>query len=138
VFVALAIGTRAGLVVILPLIAGDGLLAPAARALARSAVVDVTRPAGLHREGNALINVVFTANGVLAPALGGVMVAVASPGAVLLIDAASFAVVAGAMASRRLPSGAAAPSADETGLRRLRDALSYVAERPVLRSLLSG
>jgi predicted MFS family arabinose efflux permease len=138
VFVALAIGAPAGLVVILPLVAVDGLLAPAARALARSAVVDVTRPAGLHREGNALINVVFTANGVLAPALGGLMVAATGPAAVLLIDAASFAAVAAVMAGCRLPSGAATPSPQETGVRRLRDALSYVAQRPVLRGLLGG
>jgi hypothetical protein len=104
IFAGLAVASpRAGLAAILPLLALDGMLAPTARALTRSAVVAVTHPAGLHREGNALINVVFTTNGIVAPAIGGILVATTGPASALLIDAASFVLAAGALGTASLP-----------------------------------
>jgi Transmembrane secretion effector len=135
---AAAVTGGAGLALILPLVALDGVLSPATRALARTALVRVTAPADLLREGNALVNTVFTVNGVLAPALGGVMVALLTPAAVLAVDAASFVLAAAALARCRLPRVGVEPAAHEPGFARVREALGYVRRRAVLRGLLGG
>ena len=67
----------------------DGAVAPAARALTRASATAVLAPAGQLREGNALLNVAFTA-GAAGPALGGLVVAGAGVEAALFADAASF------------------------------------------------
>ena len=125
-----------GLLAILILVALDGLIAPTARALSRATLVAVTRPAGLHREGNAVVNVVFTANGVLAPAVGGVLVALMSPAAVLVLDAASFVLAAAALATCRLPHAAAASRERGGAVGSLTDALAHVRRHPLLGRLL--
>ena len=51
-------------------------------------------PRGLLREGNALLNIGFTAGAAAGPALAGVVVATAGPRTALFADAASFAAVA--------------------------------------------
>ena len=87
------------------------------------------------REGNAILNIGFTAGAAAGPALAGLLVATAGAQISLLADAASFVVVAALLfTSRALP----AAQGDEGGgwMDRLRRGLDYVRERPALRRLL--
>ncbi len=59
------------LAAVLALAAIDGSLASAARALTRAAAAGALKPAGLLREGNAVLNICFTAGAALGPALAG-------------------------------------------------------------------
>jgi hypothetical protein len=79
------------------LVVADGFMAPVARALARTATVEVTRPAGLHREGNAVLNVIFTVSCAAGPALAGATVAGVGAELALLGNAASFLAAAVAL-----------------------------------------
>lgn len=79
---------------VLVLAAMDGVLAVAARALIRSVNATVLRPAGLLREGNAIINLGVTGGGALGPAIAGILVATAGAGSALAVDAATFAACA--------------------------------------------
>jgi MFS family permease len=98
-----------GLPLLLSLVALDGVIAPVSRATVRTALVGATEPAGLLREGNAIVNVVFTANAVLAPAVGGGLVAAFGWQVALLLNVASF--VAAAATAGGLGVPAAAPEA---------------------------
>jgi predicted MFS family arabinose efflux permease len=131
-FLLLVVTLPLGLVAVLPFVILDGLIAPTARALARSALVSVATPRGLLREANAVVNVVFTVNGVAANALGGVLVAVVGPRAALTVDVLSF--LAAAVAVRRI----AAPTAsrNSSGRSRLREALRFARARDVIGGLL--
>jgi hypothetical protein len=133
VFVAIAatIGTAPAAVAALVLL--DGLLAPAARAFARAGLAALTRPLGLLRQANALANVLFTVNGVLAPALGALLVALAGPAAALLGDALTFLITAALIGALRVPA-----TEDDRGKRRVRAALAHVRRRPILAALLVG
>ena len=119
----------------LPLVAIDGLAGPAARAIARTATVAITRPAGLHREGNATLNLLFTANAAAGPAIGGLVVVALAPAAALAVDAASFVLAAAVLAGAALPGE---PEAEGCTLERFRSGLSYVRDRPLLGRLLGG
>jgi MFS family permease len=114
----------------------DGSLAVAGRALTRAAAAAVLTPAGQLREGNALLNVGFTAAGALGPAAGGLVVAGLGVQTALLLDAASFVAVAllllGASTVPSLKAG------KESWRARLREGYSYVAGRPILRRLLAA
>jgi hypothetical protein len=136
-FVALAIiADNFLLVAIVALAALDGSLALAGRAFTRAAAAAVLKPAGQLREGNALLNVGFTAAGALGPAAAGLVVAGLGVQAALLADAVSFLLVAVTLlAARSLPSVKAEPDPWRT---RLREGLRYVAHRPVLRRLLGA
>lgn len=95
IFAALALSAgRAGLAGILVLVAADGLIAPVSRALVRSTIAAVTRPAGLLAEGNAAVNVAFTTNAMLASAVGGVLTATLGAPAALAFNALTFLAVA--------------------------------------------
>ncbi len=126
------------LVPILLLAVFDGSIASSARALTRASASAVLAPAGALREGNALINVAFTAGSAGGPALGGIVVATAGAGTALAADAISFLLVALLLlATRHLPNPE--PDSEQVGWReRLRLGLSYVAERPALRRLLGA
>src|SRR5439155_5336315 len=79
-------------------------------------------------------NIGFTAAGAGGPAIAGVVVAGLGVQTALLLDAASFMVVAATLATARaLPTIKAKA---DPWRRRLRDGLSYVAERPILSRLL--
>jgi hypothetical protein len=135
VFAVLTVGAHAGLAVVLPLVVLDGILAPTARALARGTLIGHARPAGLLRETNALVNVVFTANGVLAPALGGLLVASAGVPAALAADAASFVLAAAVVAGIDPATDAtSAPSA----MVHLRAALAHVRGNALLARLIAA
>jgi MFS family permease len=124
------------LAAVLVLAAIDGSLASAARALTRAAAASALEPAGLLREGNAILNIGFTAGAAAGPAIAGVVVATAGAQAGLFADAASFLAVAALLASARgLPN--AQPEAAGM-LQRLRNGFRYVGSRPLLRRLMSA
>jgi predicted MFS family arabinose efflux permease len=109
---------RIPLTVLLALAGVDGVIAPVVRSLTRASVVATTRPVGLHREGNALLNIAFTVNAAAGPAVGGVLVAIAGVQATLLADAGSFLVCAGLLRiAAGLPRPATGPRERAPGLR---------------------
>ena len=124
------------LVPVLALAALDGALASSARALTRATAAALLAPAKLLRDGNAILNVGFTAGAALGPALAGFVVASWSPQTALWADAVSFLAVAILIGtSRRLPR--AEPEAAGV-VERLRRAFGYVRARPLLRRLLAA
>jgi MFS family permease len=95
VFVGLAfvaVGFHLWLLLVLAFL--DGAIAVTARGLTRAIAARLTAPAGLLREGNAVMNVGLAVTSAAGPALAGVLVATASVSVALLLDAASFAVIA--------------------------------------------
>jgi predicted MFS family arabinose efflux permease len=90
------------LVLILALV--DGALAITGRGLTRGAVAAVLQPAGLLKEGNALMNIGFAVASVGGAALAGLLIAQFSVATALLVDAASFLAIAILLAlTRGLP-----------------------------------
>lgn len=121
---------------VIALAALAGALAVSGRALTRAAAATVLAPRGLLREGNALLNIGFTAGAAAGPALAGVVVATAGPRTALFADAASFGVVAVLLATASgLPR--ATPEAGRWTTR-LRMALNYVRSHRQLRLLLAA
>jgi MFS family permease len=95
VFVGLAfvaVGFHLWLLLVLALL--DGTVAVTARGLTRATAARLTAPAGLLREGNAVMNVGLAVTSAAGPALAGVLVATASVSVALLLDAGSFALIA--------------------------------------------
>lgn len=135
-FVALAAtADNFALWLVVALAAFDGTLAIGARALTRASAAAVLKPHGLLREGNAIINVGFTGAGAIGPVLAGIAVATLGVQTALLLDAASFVLVAATLAAATgLPQVRPQP---ERWWSRLREGLSYVAGRPVLRRLMT-
>jgi MFS family permease len=114
----------------------DGALALAGRALTRAAAAAILTPAGQLRQGNALLNIGFTAAGALGPLTGGLVVAGFGVETALLLNAGSFLAAAVALlAARSLPSVKAEP---ERWWTRLREGMRYVSRRLVLRRLLAA
>jgi MFS family permease len=137
-FAALAglAGSEFFLPAVLALALVDGCLALTARAISRAAAAAGLEPAGLLREGNALMNIAFAGGTALGPALGGVVVSVSSIQAALLIDAGSFALIAVLLATARgLPRAKAQPQAWR---RRVRAGLAYVRRSPLLSTILTA
>lgn len=123
---------------VLLLVALDGAVGLTARALVKASMVATTEPAGLLREGNSLLVGVFTVCMAVGPFAAGAVVALVSPQAALVVDAASFALAALALgAGARLPDGAGEDG--ELPFReRLRAGFAHVRERAALRRLLSA
>jgi MFS family permease len=96
VFATLALIAHGDFVLALVLVLAllDGALAITARALTRGAVATGLQPAGLLKEGNALMNIGFAVSSVGGAALGGLLVAEFSIATALLADAASFLAIA--------------------------------------------
>jgi MFS family permease len=136
-FVALAVlADSFSLAAIVALAALDGSLAVAGRALTRTCAAALLKPAGQLREGNAILNVSFTASGAVGPAVAGLVVAVFGVQAALLADAASFGLVAlTLLAARSLP---VVRGVREPWWSRLGDGFRYVGRTPVLALLLSA
>lgn len=127
---------RVGVGWVLALVLVDGVIALAVRAVARAATVAVTSPVGLLREGNALLNTVFTVSFVIGPLLGGVIVGLGSVRAALWASGGVVAVVAlTLLTATGLPEASLEDSSSSKG--RLRAALGHVRGQPVLRSLLA-
>ena len=137
VFVLLALfAATFSLVAVLVLALVDGILMLTARGLSRGAVNAVLQPRGLLREGNGLLNVGFAAASVGGAALGGLLVKAFGVETALLVDAASFAVIAVVLATcRALPRSEGEP---EHFLSRLREGLRYARTNRVARFLIGG
>ena len=131
-----------GLPGILALVAADALIAPVSRALIRSTIASVTRPAGLLAEGNAAVNVAFTTNAMLAAAVGGVLTASLGAPAALAFNALTFLAVAALLAGAPVPHTAAATSADGTqpqsATAALKAAVTYVRDQRPLGLMLGA
>jgi MFS family permease len=129
------IASHFSLAPLLVLTAVDGIVALAARSLARATTVSVTAPAGLLREGNAVANAAFSVCFMAGPALGGALVVAGGASAALLTNSGLFAAIVLTLAmARALPQ----PVRDESpSTGRVRAALAHAAERPVIRTLLS-
>jgi len=114
----------------------DGTIAATGRAVTRSATVGVLEPAGILRQGNAVLNLAFSSMSIAGPALAGFLVAGTSVPTLIEITAVVFAICAVVMGtSRGLPSG----HVDETPwLVRLRAGAAYVAAHPIVRPLVLG
>ena len=80
-----------GLVLALAVV--DGTLAITGRGLTRGAVAAVLQPAGLLREGNAMLNVGFAIASVGGAALAGLLIGTVGIATALYVDAASFLVI---------------------------------------------
>ena|SRR6478609_783334 len=116
------------------LAAVDGTLALTGRALTRAVVAALLEPAGELRSGNAVLNVAFTGSAAIGPGIAGLIVAGFGVQSALLLDAASFYVIAAILLTAgSLPQAQADPG-------RVRDrvgaGLSYIRERAILRRLL--
>ncbi len=115
----------------------DGVLALTARGLLRAAVGAVLAPAGVLRQGNALLNVGFSLASVAGAAAGGALVALIGVPAALLVNAASFVVIAALLAGA---AGLARPGVPEAAPARgrVREALVWVRRNRVPRALFAG
>jgi MFS family permease len=121
---------------LLPVVAlafADGILSLTGRALTRGSVANLLEPRGLLREGNALLNVVFATSTAAGPALAGLLIAWQGVALALLLDAASFAVIAVLLV--RAVSLRAGREDDGTWLSRVREGLAWVKRRRRLRLL---
>jgi Transmembrane secretion effector len=114
----------------------DGFLAVGARALSRAAIATTLSPLGLLREGNALLNVAFSAAAAIGPPAAGALLAWTGGRVTLGIDATSFILAAWLLAgidrNRVVSAGDAALHWRE----RLREGLAFAAGAPRVRFLL--
>ena len=126
---ALAAAGGAPVALILALALADGVLAVSGRALVKSAIVAVTKPHELLREGNALLGVAFTTTIAVGPIVAGAVIAVLGVPAALALDAASFA-----LAAALVP--VAATTRTEAARGRLRAGLTHLRSHRELRVLM--
>jgi MFS family permease len=124
------------LVLLLGLI--DGTLAITGRGLTRGAVGAVLEPAGLLKEGNALMNMGFAIASVGGAALAGLLVASVGLGTALLVDAGSFLAIAIVLATTSELPPASADEEHQGWRRRLRDGLAFARSHRPVRLLLTG
>lgn len=112
----------------------DGALALTGRALTRAVVAALLAPSGELRAGNAILNIAFTGGAALGPGIAGLVVAGFGVQTALLLDAASFYLVACIL----LTAGALPHAEPEPGRlgQRVRAGLAYIGQRPTLRRLL--
>ncbi len=112
----------------------DGVAAVTARTLARTATVAVTTAAGLLREGNAVTNASFSVCYMVGPALGGVAVALGSAATALAINSVVFVLITLTLATAKGLPEATPDRHPSAG--RLKSALRYARETPLVRALL--
>lgn len=122
------------LAVVIVLATVDGALALAGRSLTRAVVAALLEPTGELRAGNAVLNVAFTGGAAVGPAIAGLVVAGVGVQAALLLDAASFYLIAMIL----LTAGSLPHAEPEPGrLReRFRAGLAYIRGEATLRRLL--
>lgn len=114
----------------------DGTIAVTARGLTRGAIAGTLQPSGLIREGNVLVNIGFAGAAVAGAALAGVLISTVGLSAALLVDAASFLLIALLLAvSTDLPN---AGGVRESWLPRLRSGLAFVRGHRTIRWLVIG
>jgi MFS family permease len=117
----------------LTLVVVDGLLAVTARAISRAATVEVTRSAGVLREGNALLNGCFSVAFMVGPAIGATIVSLGGTSVALLVNSGLFAVISLVVATAHGLSGHRAEAVSSS--QRLRDAFRYVRSQRAVRAL---
>jgi predicted MFS family arabinose efflux permease len=114
----------------------DGALAITGRGLTRGAVAAVLQPAGLLKEGNALMNIGFAVASVGGAALAGLLIAQFGLATALLVDAASFATIAAILAlTRDLPQ---VSMEREPWRDRFSAGMRFAGRVPQVRLLLAG
>jgi MFS family permease len=119
---------------VIVLAAVDGALALAGRALTRAVVATALEPSGELRAGNAILNVAFTGGAAVGPALAGLVVAGLGVQSALLLDAASFYVVAWILfTAGSMPHAEAEPGRMRE---RVRAGLAYIRRQTILRRVL--
>jgi MFS family permease len=123
---------------VLAVLAVDGTLAVLARAVTRGALTNLLEPAGLLREGNALLNLALAPAFAAGGAIAGVLVAAAGADVALIVDASSFGFAAILTGSARgLPAYQEEPAEEAESWRtRLRAAFAYLREHRYARMLL--
>jgi predicted MFS family arabinose efflux permease len=123
------------LVLVLGLI--DGTLAITGRGLTRGAVAAALQPHGLIAEGNALMNLGFAASSVFGAALAGGLIAAFGLAVALLVDAASFLLIAVWLITSK-----DFPRLEHTDYRpwhaRFRAGLAFAGSHRLVRTLLVG
>lgn len=122
------------LAAVIALAALDGALALTGRSLTRAVVASLLEPSGELRSGNAVLNVAFTGGAAVGPAIAGLVVAGLGVQPALLLDAASFYLIALILFS----AGALPRAEPEPGRtrERLRAGLAYIRSQTTLRRLL--
>jgi MFS family permease len=127
-------GHHFSLAVVIVLATIDGALALTGRALTRAVVAALLEPTGELRAGNALLNIAFTGGAAVGPALAGLVVAGFGTQTALLLDAASFYVIAWII----FTTGALPRADPEPGRmrERVRAGVAYIREKRTLRRLL--
>jgi predicted MFS family arabinose efflux permease len=124
------------LAAVLALALVDGAIALTARGLTRGAIASILQPAHLLREGNALLNIGFAVAAVGGSALAGMLVTEAGLAVALLVDAASFLVIAAVLAlTHDLPKPV---GKTERSIDRLRAGLAFARGNERVRLLLGG
>jgi hypothetical protein len=116
----------------------DAVLAFVARSLTRSSTATVLVPRNLLAEGKAGFNLVFSAGGVVGPALAGVIIVLGSFSAAFVVDSVSFLLAAAIVAcAPGLADLRQEPREHETSSPVL-ESISYVWRELSLRALLIG
>jgi predicted MFS family arabinose efflux permease len=124
------------LAAVLALAVVDGVIALTGRGLTRGAIASILQPAHLLREGNALLNIGFAVAAVGGSALAGILVTEAGLAVALLVDAASFLVIAAVLAlTQDLPKPV---GKTERSIDRLRAGLAFARGNERVRLLLGG
>jgi Transmembrane secretion effector len=114
----------------------DGALAITARGLTRGAVAAILQPAGLLREGNALMNIGFAVSSVGGAALAGLLISQFGLSTALLVDAASFLTIAVVLV---FTTGLPAARVDRQPWRvRFGAGMRFARSNPFVRLLLAG
>ncbi len=124
------------LVAIVAIAAIDGALALTAKTLTRAVTAAMLEPHGELRAGNAVLNIAFTGGAAAGPALAGAAIALLGIQAALLLNAASFYVIACiVLGAKPLPHA----EPEEGRLRdQVRAGLSYIRNHETLRRLLAA
>ena len=125
--------------VVLVLLAIDGNLSVLARALTRGAMAGVLEPAGVLREGNALLNLVLAPAFAFGGALAGVIIVAFGADVALIVDAVSF--FGAALIASRVRGRVEQDAEDEPPehwRERLRDALGYLRRHRYAQLLLTA
>ncbi|MBW8711622.1 MAG: MFS transporter, partial [Mycobacterium sp.] len=119
---------------VIALAAIDGTLALTGRSLTRAVVAVLLEPSGELRAGNAVLNIALTVSAAIGPGVAGLIVAGFGVQTALLLDAASFYVIAWLL----LTAGPLPQAKPEEGhvRERLRAGLAYLREKRSLRRLL--
>jgi len=137
-FCALALlAEHFSLAAIVVIAALDGALALTAKTITRAVTAAMLEPEGELRAGNAVLNIAFTGGAAAGPALAGGVVAALGVQSALLLDAASFFLIACIVLSAR-PLPHAEPDAEVPLRDRVRAGLDYIRGSSTLRRLLAA